>query len=256
MSILRRFWSIVNLQTFIVLIMAFAATYLCRIYEITVNLPTTLIGIAIVFPIVFSINAAYRRREEALRYFASLKAHGMSIYFAFRDWPPENKALAEPMRAKLSSLLQALRTKFITPEDFKEDFHKIYEIFSDLSRMMEDLRHSGVPANEISRTNQYLRAMIIEFERMRNIFLYRTPKALRAYSQIFLNTFPILYAPYFAHLSNDSAVWVGFLVAGLYSLVLVSLDNIQESLENPFDAVGVDDVDLDIADEYASLMKD
>ena len=34
-------------------------------------LPTGLIGIAIVFPIVFSINAAYHRREEALGYFAA-----------------------------------------------------------------------------------------------------------------------------------------------------------------------------------------
>ncbi len=51
-------------------------------------MPSGLIGVAIIFPIVFSINAAYRRREEALRYFASLKAHCVAIFNAHRDWVP------------------------------------------------------------------------------------------------------------------------------------------------------------------------
>jgi hypothetical protein len=38
---------------------------------------------------------------------------------------------------------------------------------------------------------------------------------------------------------------MGYAVAALHSLVLVSLDNIQERLENPFDADGMDDVRLD-----------
>ena len=31
----------------------------------------------------------------------------------------------------------------------------------------------------------------------------------------------------------------------LYSFILVSLDNIQDHLENPFDKVGEDDIDID-----------
>jgi hypothetical protein len=40
------------------------------------------------------------------------------------------------------------------------------------------------------------------------------------------------------------------MVAVLYSVVLVSLDNIQEHLEHPFDAVGVDDVRLHEATQF------
>jgi predicted membrane chloride channel (bestrophin family) len=43
-------------------------------------------------------------------------------------------------------------------------------------------------------------------------------------------------------------------VALIYSLVLVSLDNIQDDLENPFDGVGADDLRLDVAVEYQELV--
>lgn len=123
-----------------------------------------------------------------------------------------------------------------------------------MSDSMEKLRAAQVSGSEISRANQYLRSIIIEYERMRNIFVYRTPTALRAYSQVFLNAFPILFAPYFADLSDKHFFSLGFLVAAFYSLVLVSLDNIQEELENPFDEVGVDDVDLNIAEQYQKVL--
>ena len=33
------------------------------------------------------------------------------------------------------------------------------------------------------------------------------------------------------------------------------LDNIQEDLENPYDAIGEDDVNLDILEEYVKIME-
>jgi predicted membrane chloride channel (bestrophin family) len=39
----------------------------------------------------------------------------------------------------------------------------------------------------------------------------------------------------------------------LYSFILVSLDNIQDHLENPFDYVGEDDIVID-AEETAQLL--
>jgi predicted membrane chloride channel (bestrophin family) len=39
----------------------------------------------------------------------------------------------------------------------------------------------------------------------------------------------------------------------LYSFILVSLDNIQDHLENPFDEIGEDDIVID-ADEVRTLM--
>jgi len=154
-----------------------------------------------------------------------------------------------------SILLGTIKDYFLSaPEREREKFNLVYKEFSEISLSHERLRRADVPANEISRVNQYLRAIIIDFEKMRNIFLYRTPVSLRAYSQIFLNIFPILYAPYFASLCNKSYEIVGYGVAVVYSIVLVSLDNIQEDLESPYDEIGADDVNLDVIDEFSRIM--
>lgn len=260
MKFIRHFVQIVDRQTLIVTLLAMLSTWLCDRYGLHANMPTGLIGVAIVFPIVFSINAAYRRREEALRYFASFKAHAISVYYAHRDWAPledsEREAHAARFRSLFEDLLIAVRDFFrADKEDEPAGFRRVYKIFSSISKSHEILRSSRLPANEVSRMNQYLRAIVIEFERMRNIKRYRTPIALRAYSQIFLNSFPILFGPYFAYLADKSNAYVGYAVAVLYSLVLVSLDNIQEKLENPFDGIGVDDIRLDVVDDYLPMMK-
>ena len=82
------------------------------------------------------------------------------------------------------------------------------------------------------------------FEKMRNIAVYRTPRSLRAFTRFFLSSFPILFGPYFAFLASTSFPTVGYCIALIYSLVLVGLDNIQEDLENPYDGIGVDDIDF------------
>jgi hypothetical protein len=132
-------------------------------------------------------------------------------------------------------------------------FMKVYETASEFSAFNETLRPAGVQASDVTRANQYLYSMLQDFERLKNIHQYRTPVSLRSYSRIFLNTFPIIYGPYFAHISEKYGIGFGYLVAAIYCLVLVSLDNIQDDLENPFDAVGSDDINLNVFDDYKKL---
>ena len=255
MQALTNFSKIINRQTFIVIVLSLLATYICLRLNYTIDLPTGIIGIAVVFPIVFSINAAYRRREEALRSFASLKAHAAALYFAHRDWlPMDSDQHAKRMAQITTRLLQAIHHYFTCPEESRARFQAVYQLFDELSLSMEQLRQAGVSGSEISRANQYLRSMIIDFERMRNIYLYRTPTALRTYSQVFLNVFPILFAPYFAHVSTENPASSGFIVAALYGLILVSLENIQEDLENPYDGIGTDDLNLNVAEQYRGVL--
>jgi len=255
MDIIKNFSKIIDSQTFIITFLAILSTYLCNHFGFYADLPSGLIGIAIIFPIVFSINSAYKRREEALKYFASLRAHAIAIFYAHRDWVPENPEHVQRVKHLINSLLQRIKEYFLsTNENEPDKFKQVYRNFSEFSLSHEQLRKEDVPANEISRVNQYLRAIIIDFEKMRNIFLYRTPVSLRAYSQIFLNIFPILYAPYFASLCNKSYGIVGYGVAVVYSIVLVSLDNIQEDLESPYDEIGADDINLDVIDEFRGIM--
>lgn len=255
MRTLKSFYRVVDLHTVIVTALALLSTWVCVRTGFLAELPSALIGIAIIFPIVFSINSAYKRREEALKYLADAKAHAVAIAWAHRDWSPETSR-AEEGRTLVKALFAALQSFFHTPaEDDPERLTRVYRRFSDISRSHEALRAGGMTSGEVSRANQYLRAVIIDFERMRNILEYRTPTSLRAYSRVFLNSFPVLYGPYFASLGADSVPAVGYAVAVIYSVVLVSLDNIQEVLENPYGTVSEDDLAVDLEAEMGHLLE-
>ena len=44
-------------------------------------------------------------------------------------------------------------------------------------------------------------------------------------------------------------------MAALYGLILVSLENIQEDLENPYDGLGADDLNLNVANQYQQVLQ-
>lgn len=255
MKLLKSFFLIVNLQTFIVTGMSMVATTLCHHYGLTADFSLTLVGVAIVFPIVFSINSAYRRREEALANFADLKAHGLAIYFASCDWVKTDegsKEISKNIREILKQLLINIRDLFLSIEDEKsEKTLDVYRTFSKLSHQVQLLR-DYLPSGEISRLNQFMSKIIISFNKMKIIYNYRTPVTLRAYSKVFIYSFPLLYAPYFATFHSEFYL-LTYVMPILYSFILVSLDNIQDHLEDPYDQVGEDDIIIDV-ENYDALL--
>jgi predicted membrane chloride channel (bestrophin family) len=246
MKTFKSFISILNWQTLIIIIISLAATYFCRIYDFTAKFPLTLIGIAVVFPLVFSINSAYKRRELALKHYANLKGNGRAIFFASRDWIDNPDPLK---KQELKSVLEMLFfeiNKYLHNKD-KENLKSeelVLSAFRKMSLAIKDFRVQGMPSGEVSRSNQYLSKMLISFEELKHIVQYRTPLTLRAYSKVFINILPVIYGPYFADVTSEKSLGMAFILPVLFSLILVSLDNIQEHLENPFDHVGEDDVSI------------
>jgi len=257
MKKLRRLRLIINSKTLIVTVLAVISTALCRRFELAADFPITLITTAIVFPVVFSISGAYKRREAALDEYGSLKAHGRAIYFATRDWldDPSEETL-EKARQLLGQLLIACRTLFSQPvSELRINEEAVYQSFSDLSKFIKsDLRGNGMPSGEISRCNQYLSKMFVAFEDIKHIYQYRTPRTLRAFSDVFITILPPLYGPYFAYAAKAYSPGLQYVIPILFSVVLVSLDNIQDHLENPFDQVGEDDVSINV-DEFLRRLK-
>lgn len=256
MQTFRSLGSIVNLQTLLVAASAVASTHLCRETGITANFPLTLIGTAVIFPIVFSIGGAYKRREAALDAYGSMKAHGRALFFCTRDWVEDTDAdLQGEAKLRLERLLRACRELFRTavPEMAGPE-EEVYREFSRLSRFVRGLRARGLATGEVSRCNQYLSKMLLAFETVKHIYQYRTPRTLRAYSQFFILVLPALYGPYFARISEGFAPGLAFVMPILFSLVLVGLENIQEHLEDPFDQIGEDDVLIN-AEKFVSRLE-
>jgi hypothetical protein len=241
---LKSFIQIFNLTTLIVTSLSLLATYLCMQYGITADMPQTVIGIAVVFPIVFSIGSAFQRRENALKDYSNLKAHSRSIFLSTRDWfEDDNQEHLDEVKLILQKLLISIRVCLAVKkkERIKKE-NEVYHNFSELSLFTKKLRTRGLVAGEISRVNQYISKMIEAFESLKHVAQYRTPITLRAYSRIFIFLTPIIYAPYFAFVGKDINILLAMITPFLMSIVLVGLDNIQDDLERPFDQIGEDDI--------------
>lgn len=239
---------IINGQTAFIAALAVLSTWACRRWDLTADFPLTLVGTTVVFPIVFSIGGAYKRREAALDHYGSIKAHGRALHFATRDWIEDtDRDLQRRMVAHLGQLLDACRNLFRSERGVMAAQEKhVYEAFSQLSEFINGLRERGLPSGEASRCNQFLSKMMIAFEKVKHITQYRTPLTLRAYSKVFIVALPVLYGPYFAAQAIEYSPQLTYVMPVLLSVVLVSLDNIQEHLEDPFDQVGQDDVMINV----------
>jgi hypothetical protein len=209
-----------------------------------------------VFPIVFSINAAYTRRETALAEYASIKAHGQAIHLATRDWMSDVDAdRLAALRKILENALVNIRETLASPvEQLRVNEAKVYADFDALSIFVRDrLRADGLSTSEVSRCNQYVSKMLMSFESIKHIHEYRTPISIRTFSDFFIVILPVLYAPYFAAIGADYPFPLNFVPPVVLTLVLVTLDNIQDHLENPFDQLGEDDIVFDV-DSFLSRL--
>jgi len=241
---------IVGWNTLAVSTLTIIATYFCIENSWVVDFPLTIIGIAVVFPIVFSIGGAYSRREKALEHYGNIKALGRAMYFSSKDWIPDSGEKAESnktdFKTNLFDILFATRSYFKSKKGKEQDVteSEIYVLFSKLSLIIEGLRDRGLSGSEVSRVNSHFSKMMMSFENLKHIYQYRTPRTLRAYSKIFIFIVPIIYSPYFALLAEGQELGVAFVMPLLFALIFTSLDNIQEHLENPFDQIGEDDIKI------------
>lgn len=251
----RSFSLIINWKTYLLTAMSVLCTYVCFRLGLTAKFPDMLVGVAIVFPVVFSIGSAYNRRETALQRWADFRGHAIAIFYATRDWPSDkNNNLAERTKQLTTEMVQ--RTKELLTserESWEKREEEFYQLFSRLSDITMEMRKYGVQSGEISRVSQYLSKMVIAFDNLKIIYQYRTPITLRTYSKVFIYVFPIIYGPYFASTFHDFSAHLEYVMPVLYSFILVSLDNIQDHLEDPFDQVGEDDINLD-ANETIRLL--
>ncbi|MEM9855991.1 MAG: hypothetical protein AAF843_01470 [Bacteroidota bacterium] len=254
MKVLKSLYLIINYKTFIVTALAVGSTYACRIFELKADFPLTIIGIAIVFPVVFSIDSAYKRRERALGLLGDFKAHLLSIFYASRDWV-ESKGFEKEVKIQLMDTYMSLRSLFTANANGIDEAEKqIFKQVSKVSKTVVGFGDLGLPSGELSRVNQYVSKLVVSVENLKVILHYRTPITLRAYSKVFIYSFPILYGPYFEYVAEQYSNGLQYMMPIMFSFILISLDNIQGHLENPFDQIGEDDIKFDV-EEFSEMIE-
>ena len=106
---MKKYLQIINIRTFTVLIICLGTSFCVIRYDIKYNFDLTIISIAIIFPLVFTIRAAFRRREKALDYLSRFKTGLLIVTRCFERCKklPEDKLqyIKEVIRATSDSLL-------------------------------------------------------------------------------------------------------------------------------------------------------
>ena len=216
-------------------------TYCAYLFNINFNMDLTLLSIAIIFPLVFSIRGSFRRREKALEHLSEFK----STLHTVRNFLLSSPKLVDLYKKDVDSILLDINTTVLnhlsSPEssltDVDKSMNQIYEFVIDkndtISRQIRD------------KVFRFMKDMHECVENLNAIHIHRTPISLKAYCLIFIYIFPFIYAPeIIKNVGSLQPQWMVYSIVFVTQFILISLYNIQNQLEYPFDNIGIDDIDL------------
>jgi len=217
-------------------------TFFCYWFNIQYHVDLTLLSIAIVFPLVFTIRGSFRRREKALEHLSQFRSALKTMYY-FANC---SKSLTEEDKKEMSDILieiseqtmRHLKNNVETTENLDIIFNKVQAFVQD-----KEERMSGRVRDRIFR---FMNDLHESLENLHAINTHRTPLSLKAYCKVFIYIFPFIYAPTIINnVGPDHSPLITYFVVLLTEFILISLYNIQDQLEFPFDADGLDDIKLE-----------
>ena len=104
-----RYLSIINHRTLITLLLSLLVPFCAYNFEIIYNIDLTLISIAIIFPLVFAIRGAFKRREKALEFLSLHRGAIKTISYFFMN----SAKLTEDSKKEITKILEDLSNTFL-----------------------------------------------------------------------------------------------------------------------------------------------
>lgn len=202
----------------------------------------TLLSIAIIFPLVFSIRGSFRRREKALEYLSEFKSTLHTVGNFLLSKPELVNLYKKDVDAILldinTTVLNHLASHESNLTEVDKSMNQVYEFVIDknetISRQIRD------------KVFRFMKDMHESVENLNAIHIHRTPISLKAYCLIFIYIFPLIYAPeIIKNVGTFQQEWMVYGIVFITQFILISLYNIQNQLEYPFDNVGIDDINLE-----------
>ena len=231
-----------NWRTLRVIVLSALLTYLSVYLNLAFDVDLTLLSIAIVFPLVFSIRGSFRRREKALQHFSQFRSALKTMYYYISS----NEILTQSQKDELSTMLSGISDQTIAhlgsnQQSTKAVDESINAVHAYLLKLGE-----AAPIKLKDRVFKFLNDLHEGFENLHAINIHRTPVSLKAYCLIFIYIFPLIYSPNILfNLKEGTPVAVVYFIVLLTQFILVTLYNIQDQLEYPFDDDGPDDIKLE-----------
>ncbi len=224
------------------MIIALVVPFLAFRYDIEFDMELTLISIAIIFPLVFTIRGSFRRREKALEHLSEFRSTLKTLsYFLMSNvkLTEEDKEEAETLMVNLSnSLMVHLKSNERSTSSIDACMHDLYEYVNS--------KEEKISPKSKERLFRIMKDLHETIENVHAINIHRTPISLKAYCLVFIYIFPLIYAPTIIHrVGPDKGTWITYFIVLVSQFILISLYNIQNQLEYPFDDEGLDDIKLD-----------
>ena len=210
-------------------------------FKVNFNVDLTLLSIAIIFPLVFTIRGSFKRREKALEHLSKFVSSLKTVkYYILSNEEVDDKRKTEVEKILYEINIKTLEHLSKTNDDIKgldEIVHQVYSFVSNQENL--------IPSKLRDRVFRFMKDTHESIENLHAIHTHRTPISLMAYCEVFIYIFPLIYAPTIIYnLGLNGADWIAYFIVLLTQFILISLYNIQNQLEYPFDNIGVDDIDL------------
>lgn len=239
--------SVFNPRLFFILIETVIVFFLYREFQINIDFDISIVSIAIIFPLVFSITSAYQRRQEAIGLFLDFRNKIIdltNIFYAVDKIEEKDYTL---LFNKLAGIQTSL-INYLENESSKEDFEQIRQERKDVLRIIDN-RKQLFNEREKDSLIRVKNELFLSAEKIRGIKIHGTPISLKRYCLIFIYFSPLLFntQTIIDKTSFDLSVESGFslLFSLLMSFVLMALYNVQDYIENPFDQKGLDDLKIE-----------
>ena len=224
------------------MIISIGVPYICYKQEIIYDIDLTLISIAIIFPLVFAIRGAFRRREKALEHLSKIRSSIMSIKFAFITNEKLTKQEVETGNTLLTNIMNELVSHLQGENETRSKLDNSIQDLIDFTNSNPETISRNVKGKVVG----YLQKVQEGVENCLAIHIHRTPISLKAYCLVFIYIFPAIYTPSIINkIGSDNPVHLTYFVIILSEFILISLYNIQDDMEYPFDKQGLDDIKLD-----------
>lgn len=239
---MSRYLIIINFRTLITMALSLLVPFIAYQFKVVYNIDLTLMSIAIIFPLVFTIRGAFRRREKALEHLSRFRASLKTAENFFL-----NSKIEDSLKTESSNLIlelnDALYNHLSSKGDDASSFDaKVNEIIEFINKNKESI--SNGTREKIYR---FFKDIIESSDNLIAIHSHRTPVSLKAYCLIFIYIFPVVYTPTIINkIGIDNPSWLTFFIVALSEFILISLYNIQDQLEYPFDNEGLDDIKFNV----------
>jgi len=238
---MNQYLAIINHRTLIAIAISIVTPVIAYRYNINYNIDLTLISIAIVFPLVFTIRSSFRRREKALEHLSQFRGAIKTVHYFFLS----TISLDQQKKDEITNTLIEISEQVIShlsgnghsTIDLDDTINKVYLFIID--------NNETLPKSLKDKVIRFMNDLHEAVENLHAIHTHRTPISLKAYCLIFIYIFPLIYTPTIINkVGLDTTIWITYFVVVLSQFILISLYNIQDHMEYPFDKEGLDDINL------------